>query len=291
MENFTGTGVAIVTPFKNDTSIDFTALGKVVEHVIGGGINYIVGLGTTGEATTLSKIEKQAVITFLVDSIGKRVPLVIGIGGNNTQEIINFIKETDLSGVDAILSVAPYYNKPSQSGLYMHFKAIANSTALPVILYNVPGRTCSNISTETCIELAKTCENIIGIKEASGNLKQIMEIIKDKPKNFLVISGDDSLTIPIIAVGGSGLISVIGNAYPSQVSEIVTQALKGNYEIARETQFKLLEMTDLMFAEGNPAGIKALLSSLGLVENILRLPLVAVSNQIMDKISKAKKVI
>ena len=285
-----GTGVAIVTPFKSDTSIDFNAFGKVVEHVIEGGVNYIVGLGTTGEATTLSKIEKQAVITFLTDSIGKRVPLVIGIGGNNTQEIINFIKETDLSGVDAILSVAPYYNKPAQRGLYMHFKTIAGATTLPVIIYNVPGRTCSNISTETCIELAKTCENIVGVKEASGNLKQIMEIIRNKPKNFLVISGDDSLTIPIIAVGGSGLISVIGNAYPSQVSSIVSQALKGNLKIARETQFKLLEMTDLMFAEGNPAGIKALLSSMGLIDNVLRLPLVTVSDQLMEKIIKAGKV-
>ncbi|HHU35397.1 MAG TPA: 4-hydroxy-tetrahydrodipicolinate synthase [Bacteroidetes bacterium] len=290
MENFMGTGVAIVTPFKSDTSIDFNAFGKVVEHVIEGGVNYIVGLGTTGEATTLSKIEKQAVITFLADSIGKRVPLVIGIGGNNTQEIINFIKETDLSGVDAILSVAPYYNKPAQRGLYMHFKTIAGATTLPVIIYNVPGRTCSNISAETCIELAKTCENIVGVKEASGNLKQIMEIIRNKPKNFLVISGDDSLTIPIIAVGGSGLISVIGNAYPSQVSSIVSQALKGNLKIARETQFKLLEMTDLMFAEGNPAGIKALLSSMGLIDNVLRLPLVTVSDQLMEKIIKAGKV-
>ena len=288
MKTFTGTGVAIVTPFKNDTSIDFNALGNVVEHVINGGVNYIVGLGTTGEATTLTKIEKQAVITFLVDSIGKRVPLVIGIGGNNTQEIVNFIKETDLSGVDAILSVAPYYNKPTQKGLFMHFKTIANSTKLPVILYNVPGRTCSNIAADTCIDLAKTCDNIIGIKEASGNLKQIMDIIKGKPDNFIVISGDDSLTIPIIAVGGSGLISVIGNAYPSQVSEIVYQALNNNFELARETQFKLLEMTDLMFVDGNPAGIKALLSSMGLAENYLRLPLAPVSDQTMDKIIKTK---
>ena len=291
MENFTGTGVAIVTPFKNDTSIDFNALGNIVEHVINGGVNYIVGLGTTGEATTLTKIEKQAIITYLVDSIGKRVPLVIGIGGNNTQEIINFIRETDLSGVDAILSVAPYYNKPTQRGLFMHFKTIANSTKIPVILYNVPGRTCSNISPETCIDLAKACDNIIGIKEASGNLKQIMDIIKGKPDGFLVISGDDLLTIPIIAVGGSGLISVIGNAYPSQISGIVSYALKNNFKSARDTQFKLLEMIDLMFADGNPAGIKALLSSMNLAENNLRLPLVPVTDQTMDKILKAKKYI
>ncbi len=291
MENFTGTGVAIVTPFKNDTSIDFTALGNIVEHVIKGGVNYIVGLGTTGEATTLTKIEKQAVISFLVDSIGDRVPLVIGIGGNNTQEIVNFIRETDLKGVDAILSVAPYYNKPTQLGLYMHFKTIANSTTIPVILYNVPGRTSCNISADTCIKLAKACDNIIGIKEASGNLRQIMDIVKGKPDNFLVISGDDMLTIPIIAIGGSGLISVIGNAYPSRVSEIVSQSMKSNFSSAREAQLKTMEMIDLMFIDGNPAGIKALLSSMGLIENNLRLPLVPVSDQTMDKIKNARKLI
>jgi len=289
MKKFRGTGVAVITPFKNDTSIDFTALGNIVEHVIKGGIDYIVGLGTTGETATLTKIEKQAIISFLVEKIDKRIPLVIGIGGNNTQELVNFIREADLTGVDAILSVAPYYNKPSQRGLFMHFKTIANSTKLPVILYNVPGRTSSNISPETCIDLAKECDNIIAIKEASGNLKQIMEIIMNKPKDFLVISGDDSLAVPIISVGGEGLISVLANAYPAETSEIVSQALKNNYKTAREVSFKMMEMTDLLFVEGNPSGIKAALASMNLCENNLRLPLVPVSTQTMDKIEKARK--
>ena len=289
MKKFRGTGVAVITPFKNDTSIDFTALGNIVEHVIKGGIDYIVGLGTTGETATLTKIEKQAIISFLVEKIDKRIPLVIGIGGNNTQELVNFTREADLTGVDAILSVAPYYNKPSQRGLFMHFKTIANSTKLPVILYNVPGRTSSNISPETCIDLAKECDNIIAIKEASGNMKQIMEIIMNKPKDFLVISGDDSLAVPIISVGGEGLISVLANAYPAETCQIVSQALDNNYKTAREVSFKMMEMTDLLFVEGNPSGIKAALASMNLCENNLRLPLVPVSTQTMDKIEKARK--
>lgn len=288
MKGFRGTGVALVTPFKNDMSVDFSSLGKIVEHVISGGVNYIVGLGTTAESATLTAIEKQAIISFLVDTIGGRVPLVVGAGGNNTQDVINFIMNSNLEGVSAILSVAPYYNKPGQRGLFMHYKAIANITSLPVILYNVPGRTSSNILPETAIELAKTCDNIIGIKEASGNIKQIMQLIKDKPDNFIVISGDDSLTIPIITMGGSGLISVVANGFPAETVDMVSHALKSNCKSAREIQYKLLNITDMLFSEGNPSGIKALLASMKLCQNVLRLPLVPVSKQLMGNIQKER---
>ena len=204
MKRFKGTGVAIVTPFKNDSSIDFSALGRVINHVIKGGVNYIVAMGTTGEASTLTKDEKHAIVSYVTEAIDSRVPLVAGIGGNNTQDVINKIRELDLQGVDAILSVAPYYNKPSQRGLFEHFKAISTCSPLPIIIYNVPGRASCNISSDTCLELAHECENIIAVKEASGDMAQIMRIIKGKPENFMVISGDDMLTIPIIAAGGSG---------------------------------------------------------------------------------------
>lgn len=287
MKSFRGTGVAVVTPFKNDSSIDFSALGRVINHVIGGGVDYIVALGTTGESATLSKEEKTAIISFFIESIDKRVPLVVGIGGNNTQEIINFVRNSDLNGVDAILSVAPYYNKPGQKGLFQHFKTFATSCPLPVILYNVPGRTGCNLSSETCLELAKECENIIGIKEASGDLAQIMRIIKDKPADFLVISGDDMLTIPIIAAGGAGVISVLANAYPAETSRIVKSALANDFAKARETHFRLMEMIELLFADGNPSGIKAILNLMNLCQNELRLPLVPVDKTVLQRIEKA----
>jgi 4-hydroxy-tetrahydrodipicolinate synthase len=286
MKKFKGTGVAIVTPFKNDYSIDFSALGRVVNHVIKGGVNYIVAMGTTGEAPTLTKDEKQALVSYITEAIDNRVPLVVGIGGNNTQEIINSIREFDLAGVDGILSVAPYYNKPGQRGLYQHFKAIATCSPLPVIMYNVPGRTCSNISSETCLELAHKCENIVAVKEASGDMAQIMRIIKGKPENFLVISGDDMMTIPIIAAGGSGIISVLANAYPAECCELVNNALKNNYKTAREIQFRFMESIELLFADGNPSGIKAFLSIMDLCQNTLRLPLVPVSRTIYSGIQK-----
>jgi len=287
MKKFKGTGVAIVTPFKNDSSIDFSALGRVVNHVIKGGVNYIVVLGTTGESVTLSKDEKQAVVCYIKEAIDNRVPLVVGIGSNNTQEVINQIRNTDLTGVDGILSVAPYYNKPNQRGLFQHFKAIANSSPVPVILYNVPGRTCSNIAAETCIQLAHDCENIVAIKEASGDLEQIMKIIKGKPENFIVISGNDMDTIPITAIGGSGVISVLANAFPAECSEIVNHSLKFNFKAAREIQFRFLEMTELLFTDGNPAGVKAMLNIMNLCQNNLRLPLVPVSKPIYTRIQKA----
>ena len=287
MKKFKGTGVAIVTPFKTDLSIDFAALGRVVNHVIDGGVNYIVAMGTTGESVTLTKDEKKAIISYVAEAIDNRVPLVVGIGGNNTQEVINSIRQSNLSGVDGILSVAPYYNKPTQRGLFQHFKAIATCSSVPVIIYNVPGRTACNITSETCLELAHNCENIAGVKEASGDISQIMKIIKSKPENFSVISGDDMLTIPVIAAGGTGVISVLANAYPSQCSEIVNNAIKNNFKSAREIQFRFLEMIELLFVEGNPAGVKAMLNTLNLCSNTLRLPLVTVSRSTYSRIQKA----
>jgi 4-hydroxy-tetrahydrodipicolinate synthase len=287
MKKFKGTGVAIVTPFKNDSSIDFAALGRVINHVINGGVNYIVAMGTTGESVTLTGEEKKAQISYVNEAIDNRVPLVVGIGGNNTQEIINSLRHTDLTGVDGVLSVAPYYNKPNQRGLFQHFKAIATWSPLPVIIYNVPGRTGCNVSAETCLQLAHECENIVAVKEASGDITQIMKIIKGKPENFNVISGDDMMTIPIIAAGGSGVISVLANAFPAQTTEIVTNSLKFNFKSARDLQFRFLEMIELLFIEGNPAGVKAMLSVMNLCQNNLRLPLVPVSRTIYSRIQKA----
>jgi len=287
MKKFKGTGVAIITPFKSDSSIDFAAFGRVINFVINGGVNYIVAMGTTGESVTLSRDEKKALISFVVESVDNRIPLVVGIGGNNTQDVIAFIRQTDLSGVDAILSVTPYYNKPSQKGIYQHFKEIARHSPIPVIIYNVPGRTGCNITSETCLELAHAFENIIAVKEASGDISQIMRIIKGKPENFSVLSGDDMLTIPIIAAGGSGVISVLANAFPAQCTEIVSQALKNNFKSAREIQFQFLEMIELLFIEGNPSGVKAMLNAMNLCQNHVRLPLVPVSKAINARIQKA----
>jgi len=287
MKKFKGSGVAIITPFKNDSSIDFSALGRVVEHIIQGGLNYIVVLGTTGESATLTKDEKKAVISYVVEAVNGRIPIVAGIGGNNTQEVINTIRHSDFTGIDGILSVAPYYNKPTQRGLIQHFKSIATCSPVPVIMYNVPGRTGCNMTADTCLELAKECDNIVGIKEASGDLSQIMKIIKGKPESFNVISGDDMLTLPVIAAGGAGVISVLANAFPVACAELVNNALKSNYKAAREIQFKYLEIIELLFTEGNPAGVKAMLSILNKCQNNLRLPLVPVSRSTLTRIQKA----
>ncbi|MBP8960363.1 MAG: 4-hydroxy-tetrahydrodipicolinate synthase [Bacteroidales bacterium] len=287
MKKFKGTGVALITPFKNDLSIDFTTLGKVINHVINGSINYIVLMGTTGESSTLSKDEKKALISFAIETIDKRIPLVVGIGGNNTQDVITQIKNTDLRNVDGILSVAPYYNKPTQRGLYEHFKAIATCSPVPIIMYNIPGRTGCNISADTCLQLARDFENIIGVKEASGNMSQIMKILKDKPDNFLVISGDDLLTLPIIAEGGAGVISVIANAYPAEWSEMVNYCLKQNFKAAREIFYRFMIIIELLFADGNPAGIKSVMSIMNLCQNTLRLPLVPVGKETYTMIRKA----
>jgi 4-hydroxy-tetrahydrodipicolinate synthase len=290
-KKFIGTGVAIVTPFRNDGSIDFKSLGKLLEHIIKGGINYVVALGTTGESVTLTKDEKKAVVSFVTDTVSSRIPVVVGIGGNNTQEILDSINQNDLSCVDAILSVSPYYNKPSQQGIYLHFKAIATTSPVPVILYNVPGRTGSNINAETTLKLASEFDNIIAIKEASGSLSQIMQIIKNKAKNFQVISGDDALALPIISIGGTGVISVIANAYPKELSEMVNHALKSEISKANLLQYRLLDMINALFEEGSPSGIKALLEILKIVQNNVRLPLAQVSEKHYSKLEQlAKKI-
>ncbi len=287
MKKFEGTGVAIVTPFRDDSGVDYDALGRVVNHVINGGVNYIVVMGTTGEAPTLSMDEKKSVLSCVAEATGSRVPLVTGIGGNNTREVIDTIKELNLEGVDGILSVAPYYNKPSQSGIFEHFKAIAANSPLPLIIYNVPGRTSCNINSDTCLRLAHECKNIVAVKEASGDLAHIMRIMKGKPEDFLVISGDDMLTLPIMAAGGAGVISVLANAYPAECSYLVNYLLKNNFKSAREIQFRLIERIELCFADGNPSGIKAFLSILNLCSNNLRLPLVPVNQSVLSRIQKA----
>jgi 4-hydroxy-tetrahydrodipicolinate synthase len=287
MKRFKGTGVAIITPFKSDSSIDFSALGRVINHVIKGGVNYIVAMGTTGETPTLTKDEKQAIISYVMETVDSRVPVVIGIGGNSTHEIINTIREMELEGVDGILSVSPYYNKPSQQGIFQHFRAISESSPLPIIIYNVPTRTSSNITSDTCLELAHECENIIAVKEASGDIAQIMRIMRGKPENFFVISGDDMMTLPVIAAGGAGVISVLANAYPAECSELVNNALKNNFKAAREIQFRFIESIELLFADGNPSGVKAFLNVMNLCQNNLRLPLVPVNRTIYSRIQKA----
>ena len=286
MQTFKGTGVAIITPFKSDLSIDFAAIGRVVNHVIAGGVDYIVALGTTGESVTLTQDEKNAVISYVAEIIDGRLPLVVGLGGNNTQEVINCIRQADFEKVDAILSVAPYYNKPSQKGLVMHFKAVATCSPVPVIIYNVPGRTSCNISADTSLELAHECDNIVALKESSGDISQIMKIIKGKPDNFSVISGDDIMTLPVIAAGGAGVISVLANAFPAACSDIVNYALKYDFKNASELQFKFLEAIELLFIEGSPAGVKAFMGILNICNNTVRLPLTTVSRATYSRIQK-----
>jgi 4-hydroxy-tetrahydrodipicolinate synthase len=288
-KKFTGTGVAIVTPFRKDRSVDFKSLEKLIENIIKNGVDYIVALGTTGESATLSKDEKQAVINYVIEVVDGRVPLVVGMGGNNTQELINCVNSTDFKGIDAILSVAPYYNKPSQQGMYEHFKAIASASPVPVIIYNVPGRTSSNISADTAVRLASEVNGIIAVKEASGNLSQIMKIIKNKPKSFQVISGDDGLTLPVIAAGGTGVISVAANAYPREVSDMVNYALKSDMAKAGEIHYKLMDLVDALFEEGNPSGIKAVLEILKVCTCTVRLPLLSVSDTLYRKINDIVK--
>jgi 4-hydroxy-tetrahydrodipicolinate synthase len=280
-----GTGVEIVTPFHKYGTIDFTSLEKIIEHVIKNNINYIVALGTTGESVSLSKDERNAVINFVIETINKRVPVVIGIGCNNTHEVINLIKAQSFDGIDAILSVAPYYNKPQQRGIYQHYKSVAGACPVPVLLYNAPGLTSCNISAEITLKLAHDISNIIGIKEASGDLKQIMQIIKNKPDEFLVISGDDLLTLPIIALGGDGVISVVANAFPKEFSDLVTFCMNGTNSKAYEIHYQLIDIIDVLFSDGNPSGIKAALEILGLCSNNLRLPLVKVNKSVYHNLS------
>jgi len=289
MKSFKGTGVALVTPFNSDKSIDYESLQKLVEYVINGGVNYLVVMGTTAENPTLNSIEKQNVIKFIVEKNNKRVPIVLGVGGYDTNAVIENIKQINNNEIASILSVSPYYNKPNQFGLYEHFSAIAESSQLPIILYNVPGRTGVNITASTTLKLSKDFKNIIGIKEASGNIEQIMEIIEKKNDGFEVISGDDGLTLPLISVGAIGVISVVANALPKDFSNMVNFALSGKYSEAKEIHYKMLEFTRLIFAEGSPAGVKCALKKLGIIENILRLPLVPVSNELSMKIENILK--
>lgn len=275
---FKGTGVAIVTPFNKDNSIDYKSLNKLVDFIIKGGVEYIVVLGTTGESVTLSKEEKQSVVTHVIENVNRRVPIVLGLGGNNTQEILSaFKKPSDFNNIDAILSVSPYYNKPNQRGIYQHYKAIAEASPLPIILYNVPGRTASNVTADTTIKLATDFKNIIAVKEASGNLEQCMKIIKHRPKDFLVISGDDMLTLPMIAAGADGVISVVANAFPKDFSEMTRQILAGNVKDAQKLHYKLTDIIEQLFADGNPAGIKAVLEMMKICSPTVRLPLVNVN--------------
>jgi 4-hydroxy-tetrahydrodipicolinate synthase len=281
--NLRGTGVALVTPFHKDGSIDFKCFKKLIERILDGKVDYLVPMGTTGESVTLTKDERRAVIDFVAEVNDGRVPLVLGLGGNNTREIINTIEETDFDRIDAILSVSPYYNKPSQRGIFLHYRTIANACPVPVLLYNVPSRTGSNIDAETTLELAHEVKNIIGIKEASGSIEKVMMIVKDRPKDFLVISGDDVLTLPIIACGGDGVISVIANALPKEFSEMVRNALDGNFDKARKLHNRLLNITQSIYVDGNPAGVKGLLSAMNICSEFLRLPLVNVNKATINK--------
>jgi 4-hydroxy-tetrahydrodipicolinate synthase len=283
MKKLQGTGVALVTPMDELGAIDFKSLKKLLVHTAKS-IDYFVVMGTTGESATLSKEEKKKVLSFVLENNPKKLPIVYGIGGNNTQSVLEEIKATNLTGVDALLSVSPYYNKPSQEGIYQHFKAIAEASPLPIILYNVPGRTASNLIAETTLRLANL-ENIIGIKEASGNLEQCMRIAKGKPKDFLLISGDDMLTLPIYAIGGIGVISVLANALPKVFLKIKEFSTSGNLVKAQAEQFKLLDINSPMYEEGNPVGVKYLLSLMGICKPFVRLPMVEASIVLQKKIA------
>jgi len=283
---FRGTGVAVITPFNNDGTVSFKELEKIILHLVKGKVEYVVVLGTTGESVTLTKEEKKSVVKCVIDAADKKIPVVLGHGGNNTQELLEGLHTLDFKGIDAILSVSPYYNKPTQEGIYQHYKVIAQNSPLPVILYNVPGRTSSNITAETTLRLANDCKNIIAVKEASGNLEQMMKIIKDKPKDFLVISGDDALTLPLSACGGDGVISVVANAFPKDYSEMTRLALKGDFTKAQKIHYKLLDIIGLLFVDGNPAGVKCAMKLLGICNDKVRLPLVGVSKQTNDKLKE-----
>ncbi len=279
-----GTGVALVTPFNTDFSIDFDALAKLVEHCINGGLEYLVVLGTTGEGPTLNKDEKKQIFKFVADKVAGRIPLVAGIGGADTREVMESLKAFDANGYSAILSVSPYYNKPNQEGIYLHYMELVKVTPLPIIIYNVPGRTGMGISAATTLRLANASTKFIAVKEASGSPEVFMDILKDKPAHFSVISGDDNLTLPFMAVGMSGVISVIAQAYPKDYSDMVRLALAGNFTEAAKLHFKLYDAMKTIFADGNPGGVKVLLENLGIGKNIVRLPLAPVNNQVKEKL-------
>jgi 4-hydroxy-tetrahydrodipicolinate synthase len=278
-----GTGVALVTPFKKNTDVDYDALAKLIDFDISNGVEYLITLGTTGETPTLTAEEKIDIINFTYEKVKGRVPVVVGIGGNNTKEVMENLSNYPLEKATAVLSASPYYNKPSQEGIYQHYKALAEASPKPIILYNVPGRTGSNMSAETTLRLAKE-KNIEGMKEASGNMVQCMHILRDKPEDFLVVSGDDHIAMALIACGMDGVISVAANCFPKDFSEMIRLGLKGDFAAARPLHYKCLEGCDLLFAENNPAGVKAVLYELGIIENVLRLPVVPLSEGIHQKV-------
>lgn len=286
---FKGLGIALITPFKKDGSVDYEALERVIDYQLNNGADFLCILATTGETPCLTADEKVAIKQLVVKLVAGRIPIVMGCGGNNTAAVVEELKNTDWSGIDGILSVCPYYNKPSQEGLYQHFKAIAKASPLPVILYNVPGRTGINLKAETTCRLAHDCKNIVAIKEASGSLEQVDDIIKNRPDGFDVLSGDDALTFPMVASGAAGVISVIGNALPKEFSRMIRYEFRGEYEPARRIHHKFTELYQLLFVDGNPAGVKALLHEMGMIENELRLPLVPTRIATMQKMAAILK--
>ena len=285
MQKFVGTGVALVTPFKKDSSIDFTALSKLVEFNLANGVDYLVINGTTGESVTVSKEERQRIVDVIVSVNKGRVPLVLGLGGNNTSAVIAEILSSDLTHIDAVLSVAPYYSKPTQEGFYQHFKAIALASPKPIILYNVPGRTSKNMDSQTTLRLASDFSNIIAVKEAGNNVQQYLELIKNKPKDFLIISGDDDLALNVVLAGASGVISVIGQAFPKEFSTLIRLGLQGKNKEAYKLHYKLMDIISMIFSENNPSGIKAVLKCLGITSNEVRLPLVKASEKLQKEIT------
>ena len=285
-----GTGVALVTPFTSSGAVDFNALGRVIEYVIKGGVEYLVTLGTTGETPTLSREEKRDIILYTYEKARLHVPVVVGIGGNNTNELIDDLEQFPLDEAIAVLSASPYYSKPSQEGIFQHYKALARETSKPIILYNVPGRTGRNISAETILRLAREVDNIAGVKEAGGDMLQCMQVLRDKPRDFHVVSGDDALALPQIACGMDGVISVAANSFPKLFTEMVRLSLHGDFAAARKINDGLLEAYDLMFAENNPAGVKAFLAKEGLIENYLRLPLVPLSKEMQRRVQAYQEV-
>ena len=286
---FKGLGIALITPFNEDGSVDYPTLSKLVEYQLKNGADFLCILETTGETPCLTANEKKQIKDTIVSTVHGRVPILMGCGGNNTAAIVEELKTGDFSGIDGVLSICPYYNKPSQEGLYQHFKAISAATKLPIVLYNVPGRTGVNMTAATTVRLARDCKNIVAIKEASGNLEQVDEIIKNKPSSFDVISGDDALTFPMISCGAVGVISVIGNALPKEFSKMIRLEFKGEYEAARKIHHRFTDLFSLLFVDGNPAGVKCVLSEMGMIKNILRLPLVPTRITTMQRISEILK--
>ncbi len=282
--NLKGMGVALITPFKADGSVDYIALGKLIDFQVKNGTDYLVVLGTTAETPTLSAEEKAKIQNLVIEKVNRRIPIVLGLGGNNTAEIVKRLETESFEGIDAILSVVPYYNKPSQEGIYQHYKAIARASKLPIVLYNVPGRTGVNMTAETTLRIAKEFKNVVAIKEASGNITQMDDIIKNKPRDFDVISGDDGITFPLITLGAVGVISVIGNAFPREFSRMVRLALAGDYNNALTIHHRFTELFELLFVDGNPAGVKSILHVMGYIDNQLRLPLVPTRITTFEKI-------